>query len=145
MLGAHVIYDVIEIREFVRWLTVHARERVLLLANMPWRMHVLSAFWPPVHGEPRVTLPSVPELLPLLWELGVFPNLEMLSARLPEPFGDRERTLTILRRMTYVKPGSEQDARLHSALDALTEEVPGDIALRDAVASREALVSWSDE
>jgi SAM-dependent methyltransferase len=145
VLGAHVIYDVVEIREFVRWLTVHARELVLLLANMPWRMQVLSAFWPPVHGEPRVTLPSVPELLPLLWELGVFPNLEMLSVHPPESYVDRERLLAILRRMIYVKPGSEQDARLQSALDALTDKVPSGITLRDAVPLREALVLWSDE
>ncbi len=145
VLCAHVIYDVVAIREFVQWLTVHARERVLLVANMPWRMHVLSAFWPLVHDEDRITLPSVPELLPLLWELGVFPNLEMLSINPPEPFGDRERLLAIVRRMIYVKPGSDQDARLQSALDALTDEVPGGIALRDAAPLREALVSWSDE
>ena len=145
VLCAHVIYDVLAIREFVRWLTVHARERVLLVATMPWRMNVLSPFWPPVHGEQRITLPSGQELLPLLWELGAFPNLEMLSVHFPEPFGDREQALAILRRMTYVKPGSEQDTRLQSALGALTDEVPGGIALRDAVPHREALVSWSDE
>jgi SAM-dependent methyltransferase len=143
VLCAHVIYDVVAIEEFVRWLTLHARERVLLVAMMPWRMQVLAAFWPPVHGEERITLPSVAELLPLLWELGVFPDLEMLSVHPPEPFGDRERTLAILRRMTYVKPGSEQDARLQTALGALTDEVPGGIALRNAMPYREALVSWS--
>jgi SAM-dependent methyltransferase len=145
VLGAHVIYDVVAIQEFVQWLTVHARERVLLVANMPWRMHVLSAFWPLVHDEERITLPSVPELLPLLWELGLFPNLEMLSVHPPEPFGDRERLLAILRRMIYVNAGSDQDSRLQSALDALTDEVPGGIALRDAAPLREALVSWPDE
>jgi 2-polyprenyl-3-methyl-5-hydroxy-6-metoxy-1,4-benzoquinol methylase len=145
VLCAHVIYDVVAIQDFVRWLTVHARERVLLVATMPWRMSMLSAFWPRIHGEERITLPSVPELLPLLWELGVFPNLEMLSLHRPEPFGDRDQALTLLRRMIYVKPGGEQDARLQSALDALTCEVPGGIALRDALPHRQAVVSWSDE
>ena len=47
--------------------------------------------------------------------------------------------------MTYVTPGGEQDARLQSALDALTDQVPGGIALRGAVPYREALVSWSGD
>ncbi len=145
VLCAHVIYDVVAIEEFVRWLTAHARKRVQLVANMPWRMHALSSFWPPVHGEERITLPSVPELLPLLWELGVFPDLAMLSVYPPEPFRDRGRALAILRRMIYVNPGSEQDARLQAALDALADEVPGGIALREATPRREALVSWSVE
>jgi len=142
VLAAHVIYDVVAIDEFLRWLTTHARERVLLLATMPWRMSVLSAFWPLVHGEARITLPSVPELLPVLWELGVFPDLEMLSVHRPDPLGDRDQALAVLRRMIYVKPGSEQDARLHDALTVLTDEAPGGLALKDPGLSREALVSW---
>jgi 2-polyprenyl-3-methyl-5-hydroxy-6-metoxy-1,4-benzoquinol methylase len=142
VLCAHVIYDVVAIEEFVGWLSAHARDQVLLVANMPWRMQVLSAFWPLVHGEERITLPSVPELLPLLWELAVFPNLEMLSVHAPEPFRDRDQALSIVRRMIYVVPGSEQDARLQSALGELAEAAPGGIALRGAVPVREALVSW---
>jgi 2-polyprenyl-3-methyl-5-hydroxy-6-metoxy-1,4-benzoquinol methylase len=142
VLCAHVIYDVVTIEAFVHWLTAHAREQVLLVANMPWRMQVLSAFWPLVHGEERITLPSVPELLPLLWELDVFPNLEMLGVHSPEPFLDRDQALALLRRMTYVVPLSEQDARLQSALGVLAEAVPGGIALRGAAPVREALVSW---
>ena len=143
VLGAHVIYDVLAIGEFVHWLADHARERVLILATMPWPMDMLSPFWPPVHGENRVTLPSVPELLPVLWEFGIFPNLEMLSARLPDAFRERDQALAVLRRMIYVKPGSEQDTRLHSALDALADETPAGIAIRNAEPRREALVSWA--
>lgn len=142
VLCAHVIYDVVAIEEFVRWLTAHAREQVLLVANMPWRMQVLSAFWPLVHGEERITLPSVPELLPLLWQLDVFPNLEMLTLHPPEPFRDRDQALAVLRRMIYVVPSSEQEARLQSALGVLAEAVPGGVALRGAAPVREALVSW---
>jgi 2-polyprenyl-3-methyl-5-hydroxy-6-metoxy-1,4-benzoquinol methylase len=142
VLCAHVIYDVVAIEEFVRWLTAHAREQVLLVANMPWRAQALSAFWPRVHGEERIILPSVPELLPLLWELDVFPNLEMLSVHAPEPFRDRDHALAMVRRMTYVVPSSAQDARLHSALDVLAEAVPGGITLRGAAPVRAALVSW---
>lgn len=142
VLCAHVIYDVVAIEEFVRWLTAHAHVQVLLVANMPWRLQVLSAFWPLVHGEERITLPSVPELLPLLWDFDVFPNLEMLSVHAPDPFRDRDHALAMLRRMIYVVPGSEQDARLHSALGVLAEALPSGIALRGAEAVREALVSW---
>jgi hypothetical protein len=84
----------------------------------------------------------VPELLPLLWELDVFPDLEMLSVQSPDPFLDRDQALALSRRMTYVVPLSEQDARLQSALDVLAEAVAGGIALRGAVPVREVLVSW---
>jgi SAM-dependent methyltransferase len=143
VLGAHIIYDVLAISEFVHWLADHAREWVLLLATMPWPMNMLSPFWPPVHGEHRVTLPSVPELLPVLWELGIFPDLEMLSVHPPEAIRDRDQILAVLRRMIYVKPGSEQDTRLQSALDGLADETPAGFIVRNAEPRREALVSWS--
>jgi SAM-dependent methyltransferase len=142
VLCAHMIYDVVAIEEFLPWLTAHARRRVWLLAHLTWPIDLFSPFWPPVHQEPRVTLPAIPELLPVLWETGLYPDLEMLAVHAPEVAPDRDAALAILRQMIYVRPGSAEDARLLAAFERLADDTSGGVVLRQAPANREALVSW---
>jgi SAM-dependent methyltransferase len=142
VLCAHMIYDVVDIQGFVQWLTGHARERIMLLALLAWPIGSFSPIWPRVHNEQRVSLPSVPKLLPVLWELGIYPDLEMLALQWPAYAKDRDAVLARLRRMIYVQPDSEPDARLRAALDELTVETPQGVTLRDARPNRECLVTW---
>ena len=77
MLCAHVVYGVADIEPFIRKLERHARERVLILSHTASPLAQVSPFWKLVHGEERTELPTLPELLPVLWEMGIFPNVQM--------------------------------------------------------------------
>jgi 2-polyprenyl-3-methyl-5-hydroxy-6-metoxy-1,4-benzoquinol methylase len=75
---ANVVYGVAEIEPFVRKLEDAARDRVAIVVYMDAPMSRMSPIWAEVHGEKRIELPALPELLPVLWEMEIYPNIEML-------------------------------------------------------------------
>lgn len=79
VLAAHVVYGVEDIAPFVRKLQAHAQARVLVPAFMESPPTLIAPLWPPVHGETRINLPALPELLAVLWALDIFPDLTMFE------------------------------------------------------------------
>ena len=143
VLCAHVVYGVAEIEPFIRKLQSHARERVVLLAFMECPISRLSPFWKPVHGEERLDLPGAPELLNALWEMDIYPDLEMFEETSPEAVESREAAVELLRQFLYVKPDTEKDRRLQAALGELLVETPDGFTVRESRPRRQALIGWS--
>jgi SAM-dependent methyltransferase len=71
VLCANVVYGVAEIGEFVGKLAEAARDRVAIVLYMDAPLSRMSPIWTEVHGEERIDMPGLPELLPVLWELGI--------------------------------------------------------------------------
>ena len=70
ILCCNVLYVISDIGAFVRNLDSHARRLalVILMRTPPrWQVHHV---WEAVHGEPRLPMPTVPQFLPVLDELG---------------------------------------------------------------------------
>jgi SAM-dependent methyltransferase len=141
-LCAHVVYGVADIEPFIRKLEAHARQKVLLLAFMDSPIARFSPFWKPVHGEERVDLPGLPELVNVLWEMDICPDVEMLESASPRAFESRESALEQLRARLYVKPDTERDRRLQSAMDELLVETPDGVGIRGAKLRRQGLIAW---
>ena len=142
VLCAHVVYGVADIAPFIRKLESHARERVLLLMFMDSPQSWLSPLWEVVHQERRVDLPALPELVGVLWEIGVYPDLKMIETGGSQRFESREGAIDQIRQRLYVDPGTEQDQRLRTALDELLEETPDGLMVRGTRPRREGLISW---
>jgi SAM-dependent methyltransferase len=145
VISAHVIYMIEDIQAFVVKLVEHAREQVLMPTFMRPPMARYSPLWPWVHGENRVEPPGAAEFMQVLWEMGIYPNLEMFA---PEPFRalkDWQTALKTLRQRMYVQPGSDADARLQHAMHELLVETPDGYAMRDTGPGRLALISWRRE
>ena len=104
MLCAHVVYGVADIEPFIRKLERHAKERVLILSHTASPLAQVSPFWKLVHGEERTELPTLPELLPVLWEMGIFPNVQMFPKTSPEPIRNREAALIFYGNYFTLKP-----------------------------------------
>jgi len=83
VLCAHVVYGLNEIEPFVRKVESHARELIVLLVFAESPLSQVSSLWERVHGEQRIDMPALPELMEVLWEMGVYPNLEMLEETVP--------------------------------------------------------------
>jgi hypothetical protein len=66
-----------DIRAFVVKLVDHARDRVLMPTFMRPPLARYAPFWRYVYGEERVELPGAAEFMPVLWEMGIYPDLEM--------------------------------------------------------------------
>jgi len=54
-------------------------------------------------------------LINVLWELGYYPNLEVLSIEPPPAFESMENAINDLRNRLYVVPNSEKDVLLKDA------------------------------
>ena len=81
VLAAHVTYFVREIEPFVEKLRRAARRRVMLVlaSSPPPNEH--SALYQMAYGEPKSPLPGYAELLEVLWEQGVLPEMRTLPNR----------------------------------------------------------------
>ena len=142
VLCVQVLYTAKDVVPFVRKLEAHAREKVLvvLFENPPqFQAHPL---WPGVHGQARLRLPCLRELMQVLWEMDIFPDLEMLTPQESRGFESRERALQQMGPRLLVAPGTEGERRLEEVLVDMLDEVDGRFKIRGVPPFRPALVSW---
>lgn len=142
----NVTYFVREIVPFIRRLEAASRRRVLIgvwSVPPPSRPDRLREA---LFGEPVVPAPSYRELLPVLWDLGILPDVRVL----PERFGiagklpaTREEAVRWAINQTRAQPTPELLARADAVFDRLFAEGPEGYVPRwlpdDA---RELLITW---
>ena len=145
VLCAHVVYGVADIEPFVRKLDAHAKSLVVLLAFVESPMNRISRFWKPVHGGERIDMPALPELVNVLWEMGIYPDVKMMAPTPSDKFEDRDVALTQLRNRLYVRAGSAQDERLQHAMGELLEDVDGGVTVKGIPLVRQGFLSWRPE
>ncbi|MFQ5472482.1 MAG: class I SAM-dependent methyltransferase, partial [Dehalococcoidia bacterium] len=144
VLCAHVVYGVTDIEPFLRKLEEHARKRVVIVAHTLAPVSQMASFWKAVHGEERIKLPGLTELVPVLWGMGRFPDIEMLAATEHRGMADRGIALEWLRRLTWVAADSEKDRVLQKELDAAFDGEEGAYVLRKG-SSQRGIVTWLTE
>ena len=142
VLSAHVLYMIENIRLFVAKMVAHARQKVALLMFMRSPLARYAPFWRRVHGEDKRELPGAGELMQVLWEMDIYPDLAMFEPRPPRAFKDWQTALETLRRRLHVRPESAKDARLRETMQALLSETPGGYVMKEATPERLALISW---
>jgi 2-polyprenyl-3-methyl-5-hydroxy-6-metoxy-1,4-benzoquinol methylase len=142
VLSAHVIYSIEDIGSFVMKLAAHARQQVCMPTFMRPPRARYAPFWPWVHGEDKQELPGAAELMQVLWDLDIYPNLEMYAPIPFRPFKDWQRALDALRPRLFVTPDTEQDARLQQSMRELLIETPAGYVIKGIPPGRLALISW---
>ncbi len=75
-------------------------------------------FWPPVHGEERVSLPALPEVLEILEARGRRPSVVRVDVD-ARRFESRDQLAGFVRRQLWIDPDGPKEARLQAALDDL--------------------------
>jgi molybdenum cofactor cytidylyltransferase len=140
-LIAHVGYDIETIGPFLD--AIDATARRVAVAAMTERVPASAAdpFWPLVHGEARVPLPALGELVELLRARGHDPAVRMF-ARPAREFGSRDELAGFVRRQLWIADQGEKAQRFATALDELAIEVDGGWTLRDQPAGDLGLVTW---
>ena len=78
----------------------------------------------------------------VLWDMDIFPDIEMLPPQEPRGFESRDRALQQMRPRLLVAPGSDGVRRLEETLADMLEEVGGRYKLLGVPPFRPALVSW---
>jgi SAM-dependent methyltransferase len=145
VLCSHVLYTIADIAPFVRKMERHARERVIVVLFAAPPIAHARPFWERVYGEERLQLPGLPEFVEVLWEMGVYPDVEMLATRRGGRFSSWEEARDTLRARLYTRMGSPEDARLEEAMGELLQRDATDGAywVRGIGPQRPGLITWT--
>ena len=141
-LIAHVSYDIEAIGPFLDALEAAARDRVVAMLMERQPSSIADVCWPPVHGEARVSLPALPEMLELLRARGRTPGVQMVE-REPRRFEDRAALEHFLRRQLWIAEGGGKDVAFRAALDDLVVERDGGVGLRGQAPLAIGVATWS--
>jgi len=115
-LCSHVTYGINDIEMFISNVHRKTLDRVVLISFMQSPQVHLGTLWELVHGERRIHLPGVPELIEVLEDMGVNPTLFVLDTLGPIKYESVEDALSDLCHRLYVNPGTPKEDRLVSAL-----------------------------
>ncbi len=120
-LIAHVGYDIEAVGPFLGAMEGATRRLCVAVLMERQPSSIADIFWPPVHGEARVSLPALPEFVELIQARGADATVT-IALRTPRRFGAREELEGFLRRQLWIAPGSEKDRRFRAALDDFVDE-----------------------
>jgi SAM-dependent methyltransferase len=145
VICAHVVYTVRDIGRFLEKLTSHARSRVAVVVyNAPPQSQIYP-LWKQVHEEERLPLPSFPELLEVLEELGRSPTVDHLEARESQGFESMEQALEQLSGRLYVAQESPAAERLQRILPEMLVEDQGRLNILGSESLHQVVVSWTPD
>ena len=142
VICSHVVYGVVDIDQFVLKLDAHARGEVAVFAYMDSPPSRFASFWRAVYREERLNMPALPELMQVLWQLGIHPNVEMLPLDARFAFESREDAVRQVASSLWVVPGSEEEERLLAAANELLEEDDDGFRIKGAKFRPNGLVTW---
>jgi 16S rRNA A1518/A1519 N6-dimethyltransferase RsmA/KsgA/DIM1 with predicted DNA glycosylase/AP lyase activity len=117
VLVANVTFFVRDIVPFIEKLEDAARRRVIIPIASPPPPMMNSKLFRLVHGEDQEPVPGQPELLPVLWEMGIMPDVRVLPETFTgfvEPPASREEAIT--RALQAVE--AQDEARARQKLEA---------------------------
>jgi SAM-dependent methyltransferase len=141
-LIAHVAYDIESIGAFLDAMEAAARERCVAMLTDRSPASVADQFWPLVHGEERVPLPALPELVELLEARGRTVEVQTLE-RSPRTFDSVPALTAFLRRQLFIAEGGEKDVHFRAILpDHIARREDGGWTLADRPTGALGLVTW---
>lgn len=140
-LMAHVGYDIAGIGPFVDQAEAQSMRLCVAVLGESAMQTTATLFWQPVHGEPRVRLPALPEFVTLLLARGRLPEMALVE-RTPPTFASIDEAHAMARRQLWLEEGSAKDQRLHRLVEETATQHDGRFAF-DWTPTRIGVVSWS--
>jgi len=137
----HVLYVIRDIEAFVRKLENHAKRVIVVVYQAPPQSQIYP-LWEPVHGVPRLSLPSLPEFLEVLNQLGVKPEIEAIHTERNRGFDSMEIAKEQIARRLYVTSDTPEMERLEALLPQVLEEKDGRFSIKGAENLELQVVAW---
>jgi SAM-dependent methyltransferase len=110
-LMAHVGYDIGPMGPFLDAAEDSVRRLCVAVMGESAMTTVATLFWERIHGEARVRLPALPELLSVLLARRRLPEVRLVD-RAPPTFESVDEALEMARRQLWLRPGSTKDQLL---------------------------------
>ena len=143
-LCSHVTYGIENIGKFLENVNQFVSKRVVIIAFMKSPQAHLESLWREVHEEERVHLPGVPELMDVLWQLGIAPELNIIEHLGPHIYGSEKDAISDLRRRLYVNQGTRKDEILTRVLNSDLEPTDQGMELANSDGRISCLISWNN-
>ena len=143
-LCSHVTYGIENIGKFLENVNQYASKRVVIIAFMKSPQAHLESLWREVHEEERVHLPGVPELMDVLWQLGIAPELNIIEHLGPHIYGSEKDAISDLRRRLYVNQGTRKDKILTRVLKSDLKPKEQGMELANSDGRISCLISWNN-
>ena len=140
-LIAHVGYDIEEIGPFLDAMETATRDRCVAVLTDRSPASVADPFWPVVHGESRVPLPALPELLEALHARGRRTDVVMVE-RAARTFESVDALTAFLRRQLFIADDGERDRAFRAAIPDRIVFRDGGWTLADRPAGAVGIVTW---
>ena len=138
---AHVGYDIEAIGPFLDAMEAAAGERCVAVLTDYSPAAVADPFWPLVHGEPRVALPALPDLVALLGARGRQTEVVRVG-RSTRAFDSVDALAAFLRRQLFIAEGGEKDLHFRAILPDLIVRRDGAWTLAQGPAGSAGVVTW---
>jgi Methyltransferase domain len=150
----HVTYLTRDIVPFIEKLERVGRRRVLITVNSPPPPSWHRVLYHLVHGEPEEVVPGHVELVNVLWERGILPDVRVLPLSLPSAFSvpapTREAAIAGAARFTdqwtFWPLGADLEQRLRRLMETRFEELytaaPDGFIPRWLTLGHEILITW---
>lgn len=145
VLCSHVVYGVADIGPFLQKLHDHARRRVVMVSFVDSPQSGVAPLWEPVYGEERINLPALPELMNVLWEMGIYPSVRMMPPAGPQTFESVEATVEEVSGRLFIGSDAERLGRLRDSIGDYLEQTEGGYRIKGARAVRQGVVWWDVE
>ena len=145
VLCSHVVYGVADILPFLQKLNDHALRRVALVSFVDSPQSWTAPLWEPVYSEKRVNLPALPELMNVLWEMGIYPSVRMMQATGPQTFESVEAAVEEVRGRLFMGSDPGRLERLSQSIGDYLEAVDGGYRMKGARAARQGVIWWDVE
>lgn len=144
VICSHVLYPVADIEPFLRRLDDSARRYCFLWLHDEQVALESLGLWERFHGEPRARQPTVRDAVPVLWQMGLRPNVEM--SEMPESWswGSMDEAAEAFREHLPIPVDEATEARLRQELAAVLVEREGCLYLPKTT-YRSAIVWWGKE
>lgn len=143
VLCSHVVYGVADITPFIEKLNAHATQRVVLLSFVDSPQASVAPLWEPVHGERRINLPALPELVNVLWEMDIYPDVQMLTSTRAQSFESVEAAMEELSGRLFLGDESPARARLESVIEYYLERLDDGYRIVGARPVRQGVITWT--
>jgi CTP:molybdopterin cytidylyltransferase MocA len=140
-LIAHLGYDVEAIGPFLDAMESAATRRCVAVLMERQPSSVADPFWPPIHGEDRVALPALHDLVDLLRARGRRPEVTLFE-RPPRGFDSLDELHGFVRRQLWLAEGGARDRQLGRLVRERAVEIDGRWSL-PAPSSAMGVVDWS--
>ena len=140
-LIAHVGYDIEAIGPFLDAMEAATRGRCVAMLTDRSPASVADPFWPLVHGEERVALPALPELVELLRARGRDLRVDVVERTL-RTFDSVPALTSFLRRQLFIEEGGEKDVHFRAILPEHIARRDGGWTLAERPAGSLGIVTW---